>query len=352
MHRHVKPRTGSKPYEPYNNSNNRRNNRRPAEVVPDIPFTTIMVRNIPFSWQPVDMYNCFSTRGAVIGTFIYYSVDEFGNKYGLVQMAEHSAAYDLCVKGVLHIDETALSLVPTDVKSLAGWLSGTRGDGRGDDHGAGASGMDEDQDQGQGQGKYRDVSKKQKDTGSPNCSLNSSSTVSASSAAGVHDASTKEFRNGYYYEKYHDDYDNLEFRGRGTGSSTATTTAGDLNDREPTGAMILGPNTLHAGGLESTTAAVAVNKKNYVSKVGLNGGSTCEERKKKPTSASSTSVHNKCRSAHEMIYAADGDIAPGGGARAAVKAPDDDHQQKWWGGYKGTTPPGAVSSRAKMSGGR
>lgn len=90
--------------------------------MPNKPFKTIMVKNIPFNWNPLDLFNCFSTCGSVVGSFIYYSLDNFGNKYGLVEMATHADAFHLCVKGVFHAGSTVFSLLPTDVKGLADWL--------------------------------------------------------------------------------------------------------------------------------------------------------------------------------------------------------------------------------------
>lgn len=95
-----------------------------------MPFTTIMVKNIPVAWSAHDLHNCFSSAcGGVVGTFIYFTLDEFGHKCGLVELDSQVVAYDLCVKGELQtttiesgVTAAALSLTPTDVRSLAAWL--------------------------------------------------------------------------------------------------------------------------------------------------------------------------------------------------------------------------------------
>lgn len=102
-----------------------------VEIIPNIPFSTIMVKNIPVIWTAYDLHVCFSTFGVVVGSFIFYLLDESGQKYGLVELKSQAVAYDLSAKRLLQTAVTmeslevtmvVLNIIPTDVGNLAEWL--------------------------------------------------------------------------------------------------------------------------------------------------------------------------------------------------------------------------------------
>lgn len=87
-------------------------------------FTTLLVKNVPASWAPVDIHNCFSAYGMVIGTFLYQTLDKSGHQQGLVELGSPHVAREMCTKtgGLIRMDNAVLSLAPTDVTNLAEWL--------------------------------------------------------------------------------------------------------------------------------------------------------------------------------------------------------------------------------------
>lgn len=84
-----------------------------------------MVKNIPFDWQPSHFYDFFSSYGRVVGTFIFYTLDDLGKRYGLIEIESPMVAYDLCVKRTLQVKSAVMRLFAADVKSLAEWLQVT-----------------------------------------------------------------------------------------------------------------------------------------------------------------------------------------------------------------------------------
>lgn len=93
------------------------------EGVPDIFFTTILVRNVPSSWGPIDLHKSFSLYGTLVGTFIYTTRDEFGLKQGLVEFTSPHIARNICQKlPLLRLQEGVLNLMATDVVNMSEWL--------------------------------------------------------------------------------------------------------------------------------------------------------------------------------------------------------------------------------------
>lgn len=97
------------------------------DEIPNEPFTTVFVKNIPYDWLPLDLHKCFSLHSVVIGAFLYPTLDKFGCQYGLVEVGSPELALSLCQRGgFLHADSVALDIAPTNVKNLAQWLGGDR----------------------------------------------------------------------------------------------------------------------------------------------------------------------------------------------------------------------------------